>query len=62
MNDYVSYVNEQNEQRTGRSCVPRSAVRRMFAQMTDPKTDPYSYTAIMYIDNRKEDKNDMANQ
>ena len=62
INNDITTIIEQNEQRTGRSCVPRSAVRRMFAQMTDPKTDPYSYVAIMYVDNRKEDKNDMDNQ
>ena len=48
-------VNEQNEQRTGPACVDRSVIRRMTASLTDPKTDPYNYTAIMYVDNSKHD-------
>ena len=48
-------ANEQNEQRTGPACVDRSVIRRMTASLTDPKTDPYDYTAIMYVDNSKHD-------
>ena len=50
---------ENNEKRSGRSCIPRSVVRRMNLQMTNPKDDPYKYTAIMYIDNtRKKEENE----
>ena len=42
---------KRNDEREGRECVPRDVLKRMYAQMTDPKTDPYKYTAIMYVDN-----------
>ena len=51
-----------NDERTGRSRVPRSVVRRMKLQMTDPKDDPIEYKGIMHINNhRKEYKDDLAN-
>ena len=49
----IEEILQNNEERTGRSCVPRSIVRRMNLQMTDPKDDPHKYTAIMYIDNTR---------
>ena len=54
MNTDLFTIEEQNNQRTGRACVPLSVVRRMYAQITDPKDDPYHYTAIMYVDFKKE--------
>lgn len=45
----------QNEMRNGRACVPRTVVRRMNAQMTDPKDDPFNYTAIMYVNHEQEE-------
>ena len=40
---------ERNEQRSGRSVVPRSALRRMYYSMTDPKDDDYFYKEIIYV-------------
>ena len=54
LNTDLFTAEEQNDQRTGRACVPLSAVRRMYGQTTDPKDDPYHYTAIMYVDFKKE--------
>ena len=45
-----------NEKRSGREHVPIKALQQMKENMTDPKGDPYYYTAIMYVDNNKEDK------
>ncbi len=42
---------KRNEERSGRSVVPRSVLRRMTYSMTDPKEDEFNYTAIMYVDN-----------
>lgn len=53
-----------NDERTGRSYVPRSVIRRMHLQTTDPHTDPYEYSGILYVDNirNKENKeNDLDN-
>lgn len=44
---------ENNESRSGRAVVPRSVVRRMSNQMTDPLTDPIKYQGIMYINNSR---------
>jgi predicted kinase len=40
---------ERNENRKGRARVPKSVIRRMNYQMTDPKNDPYKYEAIIYV-------------
>ena len=40
---------KQNEYRSGRACVPKSVIRRMFYQMTDPKNDPYKYKEVRYV-------------
>ena len=53
INTPESTVMMNNDERTGRAFVPRSAIRRMRAQTTDPKSDPYKYTGIMYIDNTR---------
>ena len=45
---------KRNEERTGRERVGHGAIRRMAMQFDDPKHDPYDYTAIMYVDNGKE--------
>ena len=52
-----------NDERIGRSRVPRSVIRRMKIQTTDPKDDPIKYKDIMRITNhRKEyDKCDLDN-
>lgn len=42
---------KRNEEREGRTIVPRSALQRMVVSFTDPKTDEFNYTAIMYVDN-----------
>ena len=42
---------QRNEEREGRAVVPRSVMRQMNASLTDPKTDDFKYTAIMYVDN-----------
>ena len=42
---------KRNEEREGRAVVPRSVLRRMSISLTDPKTDDFKYTGIMYIDN-----------
>lgn len=42
---------DRNNQRTGKSCVPESALRRMFKSMTHPEDDPYVYTKVLYLDN-----------
>ena len=48
--DVVDAIN-RNESREAREVVPRSVVRRMYGNTTDPKTDNFKYTAIMYVDN-----------
>lgn len=53
VNAPIQEVLSNNEERSGRSCVPCSVVRRMYSKMSDPKTDPYHYTGIMYIDNTR---------
>lgn len=53
-----------NEERTGRSYVPQSVIRRMNNQISNPKYDPYNYTSIMYVNNtrnKEELKNDLDN-
>ena len=40
---------ERNEKREGRAYVPKSVIRRMNTQMTDPANDPYNYNMIKYI-------------
>ena len=45
---------QRNDERNGRTKVAHSVIRRMSAQFSDPKNDPYEYTAIMYVDNGKE--------
>lgn len=47
----IETVLKRNDARTGRAKVVESAVCSMFAQYTDPATDPYEYTGIMYIKN-----------
>ena len=54
MNTDITTAQEQNKLREGRACVPASVVGRMYGQTTDPKDDPYHYTAIMYVDFKKE--------
>lgn len=44
---------ERNDQRTGRSFVPKAVIRRMKTQTTHPSTDPFTYHAIKEI---KEDE------
>ena len=39
---------ERNKARTGLSKLSDDALRIMYKRFTDPKTDPYKYTAIMY--------------
>lgn len=46
-------VMENNDMRTGRSFVPHSVIRRMASQRTDPNSDPYKYTGILYINNTR---------
>lgn len=43
---------ERNEKREGRSVVPRSALRRMWYQQTDPATDEFAshYNQIIYVE------------
>ncbi len=41
---------ERNENREGRTYVPRSVVKRMYFQMTDPKNDTlHHYDEIIYV-------------
>ena len=41
---------ERNAQRTGRAFVPKSVIRRMDAQLTDPAHDPaIKYRKVVYI-------------
>lgn len=47
---------KRNAMRTGREFVPKSVIRRMSYQLTDPKNDPYKYTAIMRVTNEQEIK------
>ncbi len=54
VNAPLEEIYQNNEERSGRSCVPRDAVYNMYKKITDPADDPYDYTAIMYIDNRRE--------
>lgn len=44
---------KQNNNRKGRSNVPLSAIKRMYASMTDPVNDNFNYTAIMYVNKNK---------
>ena len=44
---------KRNDERSGKSKVAHSVIRRMAMQFDDPKHDPYDYTAIMYVDNGK---------
>lgn len=48
--DYKTIV-ARNEKRNGRACVPEDALREMFKAFSDPRRDPYEYTAIMRVDN-----------
>ena len=54
VNAPLEEIYRNNEERSGRSCVPRDVVHNMYEKITDPMDDPYDYTAIMYIDNRRE--------
>lgn len=47
---------KRNAMRTGREFVPKGVIRRMSYQLTDPKNDPYKYTAIMRVTNEQEIK------
>ena len=47
---------QNNKQRSGRSQLPVSALKKMFFRLTDPKNDPYQYTKIVYIDNTRKRK------
>ena len=47
---------ERNNRRTGLEQVPKSVIRRMSYQFTDPATDPYEYTTIKYVYNKEEKK------
>lgn len=41
----------RNEQREGLAKVPTNIIKSMSKSLTDPSTDDYKYTAIMYVDN-----------
>ena len=43
----------RNAQRSGRACVPESAIRRMSASYKDPVEDPYDYNLIAIIEDDK---------
>lgn len=49
MNTDVAECLRRNAQREGRACVPDKVIRTMAKALTDPVTDPFKYTAIMYV-------------
>lgn len=43
----------RNAQRSGRACVPETAIRRIHRSYTDPVEDPYDYNLIAIIEDNE---------
>lgn len=41
----------RNKERSGRACVPEDVMINMVRKLSNPKNDPYEYTAIMEVRN-----------
>lgn len=49
MNTPIEVIEKRNSRRTGRERVPDKVLRDMNFNCYDPKTDPYNYDGILYV-------------